>query len=219
MDLEISNSSLLAINRTLEREMRKQNAELRRFRRLSRAGHFSMPHHTSKESSLPTTNEDEAADDEAVDDEAVDDQPPASDEEENLDSSDNSSSDSDSDQSQESNSEKDARLRVGDEKKVYTDLARHQELLESSRKMNHSLKRCLGWTEELIKEGHKALVYKVPPSDVKLGGRVLLPEEVTGVEESSHGLLSASSGVTDTYSDVDTENEGSTDQPVDVDGD
>ena len=42
LDLEISNSSLLAINRTLEREMRKQNAELRRYRRLSRSGRFSV---------------------------------------------------------------------------------------------------------------------------------------------------------------------------------
>lgn len=42
LDLEISNSSLLAINRTLEREMRKQNAELRRYRRLSRSGRISI---------------------------------------------------------------------------------------------------------------------------------------------------------------------------------
>jgi hypothetical protein len=42
LDLEISNSSLLAINRTLEREMRKQSAELRRFRRLSRSGRLSI---------------------------------------------------------------------------------------------------------------------------------------------------------------------------------
>lgn len=42
LDLEISNSSLLAINRTLEREMRKQTAELRRFRRLSCSGRLSV---------------------------------------------------------------------------------------------------------------------------------------------------------------------------------
>jgi len=41
LDLEISNSSLLAINRSLEKEIRKQKAELRRFRRMSRAGVFS----------------------------------------------------------------------------------------------------------------------------------------------------------------------------------
>ncbi|KAF2454225.1 hypothetical protein BDY21DRAFT_353380 [Lineolata rhizophorae] len=44
-------------------------------------------------------------------------------------------------------------------------------------KMNQSLKRCLGWTEELIKDGRKALEYRVRVSDVKLGGRVLRDEE------------------------------------------
>ena len=38
MDLEISNASLLALNRTLEKRMRKQNSELRRYRRLTRTG-------------------------------------------------------------------------------------------------------------------------------------------------------------------------------------
>ena len=41
MDLEISNSSLMAINKSLEKEVRRQNRELRRFRRLSRAGRLS----------------------------------------------------------------------------------------------------------------------------------------------------------------------------------
>ncbi|KAK2067856.1 hypothetical protein P8C59_001561 [Phyllachora maydis] len=37
-DLQITNASLEAINRTLERQLRKQTAELRRYRRLSRSG-------------------------------------------------------------------------------------------------------------------------------------------------------------------------------------
>lgn len=41
LDLEISNNSLLAINRALERKLRRQNAEIRRFRRLSRSGNLS----------------------------------------------------------------------------------------------------------------------------------------------------------------------------------
>ena len=43
--------------------------------------------------------------------------------------------------------------------------------------MNQSLRRCLGWTEELINEGKKALNYHVRVSDVKLGGRVLRRDE------------------------------------------
>lgn len=41
-DLEITNASLAAINRTLERQLRKQTIELRRLRRMSRAGHMSL---------------------------------------------------------------------------------------------------------------------------------------------------------------------------------
>lgn len=52
LDLEITNSSLEAINRTLEREMRKQTAELRRYRRLSRSGRLSINTAGSTRSSI-----------------------------------------------------------------------------------------------------------------------------------------------------------------------
>ncbi len=68
--------------------------------------------------------------------------------------------------------------RRGDERRLQLDLSKHQQLLVDSQKINQSLKRCLGWTEELIKEGKRALAYHVRPSDVELGGRVLAPEEV-----------------------------------------
>jgi hypothetical protein len=72
----------------------------------------------------------------------------------------------------------DARHRATDEKRFMLDLAKHQELLIDSQKMNQSLKRCLGWTEELIKEARKALEYQVRVSDVEIGGRVLAPDEL-----------------------------------------
>lgn len=187
MDLEISNSSLLAINRTLEREMRKQNAELRRFRRLSRAGRLSLIPARSLESLQAAGKDNEQ--------EERDEQSSASDSDNESEPSEEDSNADDSGQGQESNSDNDTRLRVGDEKKVYIDLARHQELLAGSRKMNHSLKRCLAWTEDLIKEARKALEYKVRANDASLGGRVLPPEELTDIEESSHGLLSPSAGI------------------------
>jgi hypothetical protein len=74
--------------------------------------------------------------------------------------------------------ESDLRHRKKDEKRLQLDLSKHQQLLIDSQKMNQSLKRCLGWTEELISEGRKALEYHVRVSDVELGGRVLAPEEV-----------------------------------------
>ena len=58
--------------------------------------------------------------------------------------------------------------------------------------MNQSLKRCLGWTEELIKEAKKALEYSVHVNDIQLGGRVLAPEEIADLRESGRGLLRAS---------------------------
>jgi hypothetical protein len=92
--------------------------------------------------------------------------------------------------------DRDAYYRVKDEKRLQLDLSRHRELLIGSQKMNQSLKRCLGWTEELINEGKKALEYRVQVNDVKLGGRVLSSEEQAYNErdaESGYGgtLLSA----------------------------
>lgn len=90
--------------------------------------------------------------------------------------------------------ESDARHRKRDEKRLQLDLTKHQQLLIDSQKMNQSLKRCLGWTEELINEGKKALEYNVRVSDVELGGRVLAPDEVEGEgediinEEESEGM-------------------------------
>lgn len=75
--------------------------------------------------------------------------------------------------------ESDARHRQKDEKRLQLDLSKHQQLLIDSMKMNQSLKRCLGLTEELIGEGKKALEYHVKISDLdNLGGRVLAPDEI-----------------------------------------
>jgi hypothetical protein len=83
------------------------------------------------------------------------------------------------------------------------DLSKHRQLLVDSQKMNQSIKRCLGWTEELIKEGSRALAYRVKVSDVELGGRVLSRDEEEAAEgvgtgdigESSKGLLSPSAAI------------------------
>ena len=177
-DLEISNSSLLAINRTLERQMRKQNAELRRIRRLSFPGGLAMFPAQSFRSSLSEGEGSGSEDD-------VD--------------RDNNGSDHESSNGAESES----RLGVGDTKEVYIDLARHQELLDGSRSMNHSIKRCLLRTDDLIKDGRKALEYKVRANDVSLGGRVLPPEELSDVVESSRGLLRATSMASNLQGDRD----------------
>ncbi|KAF2755509.1 hypothetical protein EJ05DRAFT_478503 [Pseudovirgaria hyperparasitica] len=170
LDLEISNSSLLAINRQLEREVRKQKAELRRYRRLSRAGRFSTSTARTSSGEYFDIDDSESLDIlNEVDEDAEEDE----DEEQSL----SESSAEDEDLSPDALAERDARHAFKDEKRLQLDLSRHKELLVDSQKMNQSLKRCLGWTEELIAEGRKALEYKVKVSDVKLGGRVLQATE------------------------------------------
>ncbi|KAJ5313081.1 hypothetical protein PENANT_c018G11111 [Penicillium antarcticum] len=205
MDLEISNSSLLAINRTLEREMRKQNAELRRFRRLSRSGRISMAPSTRSFSgaALSTTSEmDEGASELSM--RSQDDMSDISDEDSLAD---------DGVTSPGSLAEHDVKQRAQDEKRFMLDLAKHQELLADSQKMNQSLKRCLGWTEELIREGQRALEYNVHVQDIELGGRVLAPEELGEVGESGRGLLSPSTEYDGVFSPVESSSIGFSDEP------
>jgi hypothetical protein len=172
LDLEITNSSLAAINRTLEREMRKQTAELRRYRRLSRSGRLSI----NTSASLRTSSGNLSIMD-GVDGTPLSDMSEESDGEEEGESSEEESID-DGSLSPGAMAESDARHRERDEKRLQLDLSKHQQLLIDSQNMNQSLKRCLGWTEELINEGKKALAYHVRVSDIELGGRVLAPDEV-----------------------------------------
>ena len=186
LDLEISNSSLMAINRTLEREMRKQTAELRRFRRLSRTGRLSLAT-ASMRSSSGRRSLGGGTDDGGELSDVLEDEDDYEDEDE-FSPSDEESMDEGS-LSPEAMAESDARHLAKDERRLQLDLSKHQQLLIDSQKMNQSLKRCLGWTEELISEGKKALDYHVRVSEVELGGRVLAPDEIEdedGDAEFSH---------------------------------
>lgn len=196
LDLEISNSSLLAINRTLEREMRKQNAEIRRYRRLSRSGRLSItPSSRSASKTLSTLSETDDLRD--SDDHSVQSSPALSVEDgeddaeilSNLSSSSNTSLAKDKPPS----SSHASRLRVSDSKRLHLEFSRHRTLLIESQKLNESLKRCLDWTEDLIADGKKALAFRVDVHGVeKRGGRVLLPDELEerGIAGRGQGLLS-----------------------------
>ncbi|PHH66257.1 hypothetical protein CDD81_7850 [Ophiocordyceps australis] len=170
-DLEITNASLEAINRTLERQLRKQTAEIRRYRRLSRTGRISLASggSASRVSSATLTEalvEDLSDLAEEVDEDSF-----------LLDESELSSDDSFLAERSSLASAKLTARRERDQRRLHLDLTKHQELLLDSQKMNQSLKRCLDWTEVLIKEGQKALAYKVRVSDVQFGGRVLAPPD------------------------------------------
>ncbi|GAW21207.1 hypothetical protein ANO14919_107250 [Xylariales sp. No.14919] len=186
-DLQIRNASLEAINRTLERQLRKQTAELRRYQRLSRAG--SLPLTSTMSSRVPSgTTPELELDSIGSSDLSEEDQSTQDVEEESFSDTDSVSSDL----SPSALAARDEKHRERDEERLTLDLSKHQQILVDSQKINQSIKRCLDWTEELINEGKKALEYKVRVSDIQLGGRVLDP--VDEDEESSRLPLSNDAG-------------------------
>ncbi|PQE22958.1 hypothetical protein CJF30_00008562 [Rutstroemia sp. NJR-2017a BBW] len=179
LDLEITNSSLEAINRTLERKMRKQTAELRRYKRLSRSGRFSMATAASSRVASATLSVDGT---ELL---ALSDM--SEDPDDEFDTSEEDDLEEDGALSPGAVAQNDLKHRQKDEKRLQLDLSKHQQLLVDSQKMNQSLKRCLGWTEELINEGKRALDYKVRISDIPLPPRVLAPPD-DGDEGDNEGM-------------------------------
>ncbi|KAF5627546.1 uncharacterized protein FTJAE_9216 [Fusarium tjaetaba] len=178
-DLEITNASLEAINRTLERQLRKQQAEIRRYRRLSRSGRLSAVASaaSSRVTSAALTDAPISLSDLSEEDNS---EAPSDEEHDSLDESDLSMTDSVSasdplDPTDEKAIEKAMSRRKRDEDRLQLDLTKHRELLVDSQKINQSIKRCLNWTEVLIKEGQKALEYKVRVTDVEFGGHILAP--------------------------------------------
>ncbi|GAB7353678.1 hypothetical protein MBLNU459_g4084t1 [Dothideomycetes sp. NU459] len=170
LDLEISNSSLLAINRSLEREMKKQKAELKRFRRLSRAGQFAVSAVEGSSGMLEEQEEEEAL----LPDFGANGRPSSPFLEDPDDYSDDYSISSSTESlSPAARADKESRIRAEDEERLRLDLSRHRELLLDTQRMNKSLQRCLTWTEDLVKSGKRALEYQVPTTDLKLGGRIL----------------------------------------------
>lgn len=182
-DLEITNASLEAINRTLERKLRKQTTELRRFRRLSRAGRLSgaTSAATSRATSAaisqaPVDLSDLSEDDGWEEfDEGEEEEEEESPEESDFESDETSTLEDPANPSEKQ--QKQLARRKKDEDRLQLDLSKHQQLLVDTQKINQSIKRCLDWTEVLIKEGQKALEYKVGVSEVHFGGRVLAPPD------------------------------------------
>lgn len=196
-DLEITNASLEAINRTLERQLRKQTAELRRYRRLSRSGRLSIASVGKRIASDSTVEgplldpsslglEDLSEEGEGDD---YQDDPDANESPDDFSDSEYGSASGSSQMSPSTMETRDARHRRRDEKRLQLDLSKHQQLLIDSQKINQSLKRCLGWTEELIKEGRRALEYQVRVSEVEIGGRVLVRNDEE--DDDGDGMPSA----------------------------
>jgi hypothetical protein len=181
-DLQITNASLEAINRTLERQLRKQTNELRRYKRLTRAGRLPSAN-TAAPPRIPSTSTASEAPEGPLNDLCLPDlsgeDSGTESEDESLDESELSESDSggSGQMSPSAIAMRDAQHRKRDEKRLQVDLSKHQQLLVDSQKMNQSLKRCLGWTEELIREGKRALDYQIRVSEFDVDSRAL-PEDV-----------------------------------------
>ncbi|KJR84984.1 uncharacterized protein SPSK_08397 [Sporothrix schenckii 1099-18] len=196
-DLEITNASLEAINRSLERQLRKQKNELRQFRRLSRSGRLSLAPSTGPmgmggggggsrvTSSSTVEGPMQDMDQLLADDSFLDefDEEYGSDMDESL-NEDEENDDNEDDASSSSYSDGNTRRRR-DERRLQLDMAQHRQLLVDSQKINQSIKRCMNWTEALIQEGQKALTFQVRVSEVQLGGRVLAADEVEERDNSS----------------------------------
>jgi hypothetical protein len=227
-DLEITNASLEAINRTLERQMRKQSAELRRFRRLSRAGRLGAATNQGASLSAPDASggltdvsekeEDGNPEHQEDDDDDEEDEEEEEDEEDEdslVDSdlsNENAATDSKSTDPQAKADSPSVKRRKRDERRPQLDLTRHQELLLDSQKMNQSLKKCLDWTDLLIKEGQKALAYRVKIADVDaMPGRVLAAsyydyrEDTSQAGDDTISTVSASHFGDDTISIAESE--------------
>lgn len=200
LDLEISNSSLLAINRTLEREMRKQKEELRRLRRVSRRtadGRIvSMGTNRTASSRMSGLSEVMGSEDDA-----------------HLDLREELSSECDEDHLSDPYNDDETRSLTSstssppptrstfakDTKRLNVDLSRHRTQLIDSQKLNQAMKRCLDTTESLISDGKKALDYQINLSEIenmplspRKGGRVLGSSGDDGddIGERGQGLLS-----------------------------
>ena len=192
LDLEISNSSLLAINRTLEREMRKQNAELRRYRRLSRSGRLStVP--ASRSMSGKTYSLSEGADDPPDGTLPLDSDDDGNDNDDEILSGISSPSLTSSHPS--SPTSRAARTRFQDPTQIKIDLTAHRNLLLDGQKLNQSIARCITQSESLITSAKTALAYQArAPTPENIGGRVLTPDDnEAGTFGQGQGLLNPSS--------------------------
>lgn len=198
LDLEISNSSLLAINQTLEREMRKQQVELRRLRRESQFGRTSEAQY-SRSGSKRIGVLSEIDDPTNMNRLAGRSSPPSSfEDEDDEDDDDNGNASRCSFSSCSSSWDEGAvptsHAALENSKRLSLDYSQHRALLIDSQKMNQSIERCLGRSEDLIAAGKKALEYRVDIRELEtLTGRVLLPDELeeTGMWGPGQGLLSS----------------------------
>ena len=203
LDLEISNSSLMAINQTLEREIRKMKVELRHYRRLSRSGRLSVPPSRSVSGKMTSYSDG----DDVMDSE--DDLSSNSEFESDLDDEDDLSNLSTSPSSRPSSrTNRSVNSKFKDIKIVPLDFSAQRSLLLSGQKLNQSIKQCLAYSESLLTSTKQALDQRVNATDMEhVGPKVLTSDEdEDSVIDRRQGLLSP----------VVLDNDGSSSNPWEV---
>jgi hypothetical protein len=169
MDLEISNASLLSINKYLERRLRKKTRDLEYVSSLRRDQ--TDLRYTDEGGSMPRVTEtgttaesnDFNFSSESEDDTVADEVVPDFDDESLL------------------------AGRKAEEIRRRTRV--HIAFLESSQKVDHKLQHCLTMTESLLRDAQNSLNYEVDSSEIRLGGRVVEDDEDINDGENDSGLL------------------------------
>ncbi|KAK7207365.1 hypothetical protein BZA70DRAFT_271104 [Myxozyma melibiosi] len=137
LDLEISNTSLLSINRTLEREMHTQNRELRALRRwIQRNGSAGAPINFDQLSISDSYDEDENQED--------------------------SDTDEDDDDATLPKSKKSSSMAPLTERIKY-----QQEVFQTTQAINSSISKCIASSDFLIKEARGALEFTVTENEMR----------------------------------------------------
>ncbi|KAK9349272.1 hypothetical protein V1522DRAFT_396095 [Lipomyces starkeyi] len=162
LDLEISNTSLLAINRTLEREIRGQSRELRALKRWIQRHNIGGVEIDVGNLSVSETE------DSGIDDDS--------------DKESNSSGDEDDEDVTIGPFSKRSSVRSkGTLSQSVLELdglvQEEQNLLEASQAVNGSITNCLFMSDILLKEARASLSFKVSEEDLRVGGRVLSYED------------------------------------------
>lgn len=158
MDLEISNTSLLKVNKYLEKKLRSQSKHIQQAKLLQKRDKILMfprlGELNSNEEPLDLFSSS------------------ASDAEEDDDDDDEESSMTDDERVSPENQTREEKELSEKTKLVEKKIQSHIEFLESSERVNKMIRNCIFISDALITQASQTLDYEVDPSEIKFGGQV-----------------------------------------------
>lgn len=156
MDLEISNASLMAVNKYLEKKLRNQAKDIQYLKVSNKDPTTGLPY------TIETDSEDDISDDD--------------DDNDNTQTSINT-------ENLLNQSPEEAEL-AEKTKLIEQRMQSHIQFLKSSEKVNNMMRNCLMLTDSLLQQANKSLAYEVDPSDVKYGLQVSNHAFINEADES-----------------------------------